>query len=150
MHIKDIRLTRLRQIIEDRFDGNQGQCADALEIKRPQMSRWVTRNESARQGIAEDSARFIEEKLGYPAGWMDSEKTTYRAAAEEPVIASAYHHGGNVVSAKKPKSRREKEIETIRSILETMDDRGLAIMLNKAKEVAVEYPALKQTPQSSS
>lgn len=71
MDTKTNRYLNLRQLIRIRFNGNAGKCADALGIKRPQMSRWVTENESARQGIAEESARSIEKKLGLRRGSMD-------------------------------------------------------------------------------
>lgn len=72
MDVKQTRLLRLRQIINDRFGGVAGQCADHLGMKRPQLSRWITKNEEARQGISDESAREIEEKLGYPRWWMDN------------------------------------------------------------------------------
>lgn len=71
MDVKAIRLRKLRELIETKFDGNAGQCADALGIKRPQMSRWVTSNPETRQGIAEESARAIEKKIGLDTLWMD-------------------------------------------------------------------------------
>lgn len=71
MDVKTIRLKNLRRIIDERFNGVAGQCADALGMKRPQMSRWVTANQKSRQGIAEESAREIERKLGYPMGYLD-------------------------------------------------------------------------------
>ena len=72
MDVKRTRLLRLREVIESRFAGVAGRCADAVGVKRPQMSRWVTDNEEARQGIAEESARHIEAMLGLPRGWLDS------------------------------------------------------------------------------
>jgi phage repressor protein C with HTH and peptisase S24 domain len=71
--IKAIRLERLRQLIDDRYNGNAGRCADFMGMKRPQLNRWLTPNEETRQGISEDSARAIEMKHGLPRGWMDSE-----------------------------------------------------------------------------
>lgn len=72
MDVKTARLLNLRTIIANDFGGNAGKCADKLEIKRPQIHRWVTTNDAARQGISEDSARSIEAKLGKPHGLMDA------------------------------------------------------------------------------
>lgn len=72
MDVKTARLLNLRNIIESDFDGNAGKCADALGIKRPQLHRWITTNDEARQGISEDSARAIESKLGKDAGSLDA------------------------------------------------------------------------------
>ena len=71
MDVKTVRLLHLRAYIEKDFGGNASQCADALGIKRPQLSRWITENDAARQGISEDSARAIEARLGKPHGAMD-------------------------------------------------------------------------------
>lgn len=71
MNVKNIRLINLRRLIKTSFAGNAGQCADKLEIKRPQLNRWVTPNEDARQGISEESARTIEKKLGLQDGYLD-------------------------------------------------------------------------------
>lgn len=72
MDTKEIRRLRLRQIIDERYDGFAGQFADAHGFKRPQVSRWVTENAVSRQGISEQSARAIETREGKPSGWMDS------------------------------------------------------------------------------
>lgn len=72
MDVKTARLSNLRTIIANDFGGNAGKCADELGIKRPQIHRWVTINDAARQGISEESARSIEAKLGKPHGLMDA------------------------------------------------------------------------------
>lgn len=73
MDTKNNRLINLRRVIKDQFGNNASKCADELVIKRPQMSRWVTPNEAARQGISEESARSIEEKLGLRRGSLDED-----------------------------------------------------------------------------
>lgn len=73
MDTKKNRRLQLLLVIETLFGGKSGQCVDALEIKRPQLSRWITSNAEARQGISEDAARSIERKLGLPAGTLDAE-----------------------------------------------------------------------------
>lgn len=83
MDIKTNRRLQLIRVIEDMFDGKSGQCADALVIKRPQLSRWITENEKARQGISEDAARAIEEKLGLPRGALD-ESLEPKAGVKQP------------------------------------------------------------------
>ena len=73
MDTKTIRRLQLLHVIEEIFDGERGRCADALKMKRPQLSRWITANEKARQGISEDSARYIEVTLGLPKGALDDD-----------------------------------------------------------------------------
>lgn len=47
------------------------------------------------------------------------------------------------------KSKRDLEVEQITALLKEMDDRGISVTLDKAREMAAMYPAVKQTPKSS-
>lgn len=67
MGISEIRRTRLRKLIDERFDGVTLRLATALDMKPPQLHRWL----SGGQGIREDSARKIEERLQLGQGWLD-------------------------------------------------------------------------------
>lgn len=90
MDIKEIRLIRLRQLISEKYDGNQGQFADAHGIKRPAVSRWVTKNPDARQGISEDSARAIEKFEKKPQFWMDSLEEQADAPTMAALVAKVF------------------------------------------------------------
>lgn len=68
MEIAEIRRTQLRKLIDERFDGVTLRLAVALDMKPPQLHRWL----SGGQGIHEESARKIEEKLKIQRGWLDS------------------------------------------------------------------------------
>ncbi len=87
MDVRQTRLRNLRTLIAERFSGHAGQCADALDIKRPQMSRWVTENEDVRQGISESSARAIENKLGLPERWLDNDEGDRMPPGAMPVVS---------------------------------------------------------------
>lgn len=67
MGIKETRLNRLKELIATRFDGVALRLASALDMKPPQVHRWISGN----QGIHEDSARMIETKLGLVPHWLD-------------------------------------------------------------------------------
>ena len=67
MGISEIRRTQLRKLIDERFEGVTLRLATALEMKPPQLHRWL----SGGQGIREDSARKIEERLQLGHGWLD-------------------------------------------------------------------------------
>lgn len=90
MDVKAVRLHHLREIIDTDFHGNAGACADALGIKRPQLSRWITPNDMVRQGISEESARTIELKLGKPAGTMDRAPNGSAMMADETTICAEF------------------------------------------------------------
>ncbi len=48
----------------------------------------------------------------------------------------------------KPKSRREERIDEINTLLSEMDMEGLAVILDRAKDAARDYPIVKQTRAS--
>lgn len=99
MNAKQNRLKNLRALIDSRFDGVAGRCADAVGVKRPQMSRWVTENSEVRQGIAEDSARQIEAKLGIERGSLD----------QDVVLLSSYLHDDVAVTSSLPQTKEQRE-----------------------------------------
>lgn len=71
MDIYDLRRDRLRQIIDSRFGGVVLRCAEALEMKPPQLHRWLSLTSRDRRRIEYDSARNIEHRLGIATLWMD-------------------------------------------------------------------------------
>lgn len=90
MDTKEMRLMRLRQLIADKYDGVAGQFADAHGMKRPQVSRWITKNEDARQGIDEASARRIEQKENLPSGWLDRISDDQPGVTTAPLVAKIF------------------------------------------------------------
>lgn len=53
------------------------------------------------------------------------------------------------VTALAPKSRHETRIDEIVALLQQTDMDGLAVILDRAKDAARDYPLVKQTPASS-
>lgn len=80
MRDKDTRRSRLRTLIDERFDGVAARLATTLDMKPPQLHRWL----SGRQGISEDSARAIERKIGLSRGWLDTDDTAQNALPHHP------------------------------------------------------------------
>lgn len=85
MGISEIRRGRLRKLIDERFDGVTLRLATALEMKPPQLHRWL----SGGQGIREDSARKIEERLQLGQGWLDGIEHTV-SYAHPPALFELY------------------------------------------------------------
>lgn len=67
MDDREIRVAMLRQLINDKFGGVAARLAIALDMKPPQLHRWL----SGRQGVSSESARAIEARLGLARGWLD-------------------------------------------------------------------------------
>lgn len=95
---KNNRYLNMLSVVKNRFDGKAGQCADAIGVKRPHLSRWLTKNEDVRIGISEETARKIEIKLGMPPRSLDatpSELVPVMSKSDEEVIAEfawVYQH----------------------------------------------------------
>lgn len=90
MDVKEIRLIRLRQLISENYDGYSGKFADAHGLKRPQVSRWITTNPNARQGVSEESAREIEAKEKKPPYWMDRLDDSSEGPTMAPLVAKVF------------------------------------------------------------
>lgn len=66
METQDIRRRRLRQLIEDRYDGSQAKLVEATGENQGEISALL-RSKS----FGEKKARKLEQKLDLPAGWLD-------------------------------------------------------------------------------
>lgn len=69
MQIQDTRRTRLRQLIEDRFDGNVSRFAERVGKSQSQIQDTLDR----RKSFGERLARDLEERAGVPIGWLDQD-----------------------------------------------------------------------------
>lgn len=67
MDIANIRRQKIRELIDEKFGGNQS--AFARQIGR--QADYVSRILSGRRGVGEELARDIERKLNLPALWLD-------------------------------------------------------------------------------
>ncbi len=65
--IRSTRLMRLRELRDQRFQGNSKRLAVAIKRSESQLSQWFT----GVRTITEGSARRIEKVLALPAGWLD-------------------------------------------------------------------------------
>lgn len=71
--IYETRRRRLRELVDSRFAGVVVDCARELDMRAPQLYRWLREPEPGAQTrrIEEDSARAIEERLSLGRGWLD-------------------------------------------------------------------------------
>ncbi len=67
------RRARLQSCLETEFGGSKSALAGWLGKSQSQLSRFMhfTKDPRHHQGIGEDLARDIEEKLQKPVGWLD-------------------------------------------------------------------------------
>ena len=91
--------------------------------------------------LHEISPRLAEEaKQMAVAIWSNDEKTKEVVNQEDSPQATA------VI---KPKTRRQERIDMIVELLQQTDMEGLAVILDRAKDAARDYPAAKETLVSS-
>lgn len=99
--------------------------------------------------------------MGKPPQWMyekheeewaklgainEAEKTTGNGSLSAKQIQQANQ---NVAGYVTQKTERERDIDDLLSITERISDRGLAALLFSARQVAEQFPKVKQTPKSS-
>lgn len=68
----DRRQARVRELIRERFDGNQTKFAEAVGCEQNYISRVLSNGEH-RKNIGEQMARRIEKSLRLPALWLDAD-----------------------------------------------------------------------------
>lgn len=67
MHIKEIRLARLAELLLD-HEGSKAKLAKTLKKAPAQVSQWF----NGVRTITEDTARQIEHEAKKPTGWLDT------------------------------------------------------------------------------
>jgi len=63
----EIRLARLRELINDRFDKSPAKFSQAAGVSLSQLGQY----QSGYRSFGEQTARRIERKLNLPNGWLD-------------------------------------------------------------------------------
>lgn len=122
MSKNEIRRLRLRQLIDERYDGKVARLAAFLDMKPPQLHRWL----SGGQGVHEDSARAIERDCGLPPGWLDvapgtllvQEATPAPAPGSYAALATAQggHEGGTLLTGLSPAPDRKGRVPLISNV----------------------------------
>ncbi|BAP80932.1 transcriptional regulator [Pseudomonas sp. MT-1] len=87
MDTSDLRKIRVRQLIEQRFEGIAANFADAVNRTPSYVSRMLASNKHSR-GIGEEMARSIEQKLGLDNGWLDRPLDASEAVPAKPKEAT--------------------------------------------------------------
>lgn len=128
--------------------------ASHFKIKPPSITDWVKKGSVAKDKLPE-LWRYFSDVVGpehwgmtkdeWPAGLITSE-ISY--AASDRTIPDTANDSATLTYPKK-KTQREKDIDDLLSITERISDRGLAALLFSARQVAEQFPKVKQTPKSS-
>lgn len=99
--------------------------------------------------------------MGKPPQWMyekhedewsilsisiETAKAISNSASEQDQLQQANQ---KIASYATQKTQRERDIDDLLSITERISDRGLAALLFSARQVAEQFPQVKQTPKSS-
>jgi plasmid maintenance system antidote protein VapI len=71
MDTYEARRKALKDIIDQQFGGSIAKLAEAVDIKAPQISRWLSVTTKDPRKITEDSARALEKKLGLTDNYLD-------------------------------------------------------------------------------
>ncbi len=87
MDVSEIRKIRLRQLIDERFDGIDSAFALAIERSASYVSRVFSENRHSR-GVGEKLARHVEQALELEPGYLDRPLSATEQAAVKPKEAS--------------------------------------------------------------
>lgn len=71
MDIYEIRRARLKQLIQEDFEGVAAQFARRVQRQPDYINRLLSSNKDHRKRLGEDLAREFESAIGKPRGWLD-------------------------------------------------------------------------------
>lgn len=125
-----------------------------FKIKPPSITDWVKKGSVAKDKLPE-LWRYFSDVVGpdhwgmtneeWPSGllehrinYSETTPTTPQSANDPGAPKNPWH-----------KTQRERDMDELLSISEHISDRGLAALLFSARQVAEQFPIVKQTPKSS-
>ena len=73
MDIYAVRRGNIQSIVSTQYNGVKAHFADAISTSRVIVNRWLAAGEEQRRNIGSAAARDIEQHLGLPNGWIDSQ-----------------------------------------------------------------------------
>lgn len=133
-HLERLYLAAMeRQLIKERAPG----ALARLFNQSPQtVTNWRTRGLSARALLD------VQQAAGINATWIET-------GVGSPSLSTPYSTTGATTElrAREPDtlpSERRRRIDAVLELAETLDDYGLVALLEKAKDLARDYPARKQ------
>lgn len=140
--IEQIRRERLQDLIDEY--GSIVALAGKLERQPAQISQWKNASIDSKSGkprhMKSETARRIEKIVGKPLGWMDQPDTPAHA------LVLKDNTGVYKVERASQKTDRQKRLDAIQSLLNQIDDTGLAIVLDKCRDLSKQYSmSVKQT-----
>lgn len=89
--IHDIRRERLRQLIDEEFEGKQAGLCRRIDRLPQQVSAWLRApDKPGAKNINDTSAREVEQQLGKRRGWLDTDPAAIKH--EQPAQNSGKSH----------------------------------------------------------
>lgn len=78
MEIELTRLTNLKKLIDDDFDGIKARFARQINKDPSYVSRWLSKKDNKEtRSIKSATARYIEQQCNKPSGWLDVNHSQY-------------------------------------------------------------------------
>lgn len=133
-------------MIERGHVASRADIARHFKIKPPSLVDWVKKGSIEKDKLHELWRFFSKvagpEHWGMTNGeWPTELSFKQQSATPAPTV--------NEPKTPKFKSVRDERIEAIVAALDQIDDFGIVAMLEHAKYITKEYPAIKKTPSSS-
>lgn len=147
MEIRDILRTNLHLVVA--MLGSVSALADKCESGSVKYFEQVLagfkgKRDKNPRSLGPAVAAAVAKAVDKPAQWMYEEHSDLWKQFKiiEPALIAMQPEAPIYLP---PRSQREIEIDRIVGLLKKTDERGLAIMLDKAKDIAAEYPLQRKT-----
>lgn len=134
-----IQVDRLRELIKNRFDGNQAAFARAIERSPSQVNQWL----SGHRKLDDKGCRHIERALNLTPDYMIGAPAT-SLPAKEPTPQDTYITGKNVLPMPTDTPLRKE----LAALIDNLSDRGLILLIEAAEQIAARHPRVKANPAS--
>jgi len=127
------------EALKRRFIDVENRADFAREFKVPGGDSMINQHITGHRSIS------LKAAIAYANGFGCSLEEISPRHANAAKQASILLPSDNIVSQKRPPTKREQRIDEIVALLQKTDIEGLAVMLERAKDAVRDYPLAKQT-----
>ena len=134
------RITLLRELIAERFSGNQADFARAIKRSPAQINQWLT----GHRNLGDSGARLIELALDLPIGYFDGRNKAVFDGKLDLYSAGTQKTPTRVAMQDRPpyKPTYSPAIEAVISLMLEMTEVGQGVVLGKAMDMRDAYPCV--------
>ncbi len=128
-------------------NGSKKELASIAKVSPPSVSQWINGDTKS---IQIEPATRLAKHFGLNHLWISKGIGPMLAQRNESgLYTTGDEKNADQAIPIKPKSRHQERVDEIVELLQQTNMEGLAVILDRAKDAAREYPLAKKTPKLS-